>query len=69
LTADEKKKRLEIATLLKQRFNAELSLLTKRALETLNRRFLAVERVEKSNLPATQKISTSAIKGQANDLC
>jgi hypothetical protein len=31
---------------------------------------IAVKRVEKSNLPATQKISTSAIKVQANDdLC
>jgi hypothetical protein len=43
LTAEHKEKRLEIATLLKQRFNAEsqascieLSLLTKRRLETLN---------------------------------
>jgi len=38
LTAEEKQKRLETATLLKQRFNDELSLLTKRGLETLNRR-------------------------------
>ena len=29
---------------------------------------IAEKRVEKSNLPATQKISTSTIKGQANDI-
>jgi len=47
----------------------ELSLLTKCGLETLNRSWKC-KRVEKSNLPATQKILTSAIKGQANDdLC
>jgi hypothetical protein len=38
LTAEQKQKRLEIATLLKQRFNCiELPLLMKRGLQTLNR--------------------------------
>jgi len=48
----------------------ELSLLTKHGLETLNRSWNHSKRVEKSNLPTTQKILISAIKGQANDdLC
>jgi hypothetical protein len=67
---------MEIAALLKQRFNVEgqaflteLSLLTKRGLQTLNWAEIAVKRVEKSKLKnQTQKISTSTIKGKANDV-
>jgi hypothetical protein len=47
-----------------------LSLLMKRGLETLNWSWNCNQWVEKSELPATQKISMSAIEGPANDeLC
>ena len=60
-------------TLLKQRFNAEGQAFLYRIVtidETWVRDWTGVEitlkRVEKSNIPATQKISTYVIKGQAN---
>jgi len=74
LTAEQKQERLEIATLLKQRFNVEGQAFLYRIVtidETWVRLWTGVEisvkRVEKSSLPATQKISRSAVKGQAND--
>jgi hypothetical protein len=59
LTAEQKEKSLEIATLLKQRFAVE------------SQAFLyGIVAIDVSNLPATPKISTNVIKGQANnDLC
>jgi len=71
LTAEQKQKCLEIAALLKQRFKVAFLYQNVTIDEMWVTGFvIAVKRVEKSNPPATQKISMSAIKGQANDdLC
>ena len=65
LTAEHKQKRLDIATLLKERFNVQDRTFFRRIVvidETLIKDFEPV-------LISGSKISASSIKGQANDLC